>query len=40
VEDLAAPHSAWLGAFERAGQAGRAQWALLAGRLGLFKLIG
>ncbi len=39
VEDLAAPDSARFGAFERAGQAGRAQRALLAVRLGLFKLI-
>jgi hypothetical protein len=38
VEDLAAPDSAWFGAFERAGQAGRAQRALLAVRLGLLKL--
>lgn len=38
VEDLAAPDSAWFGAFKRAGQAGRAQRALLAVRLGLLKL--
>jgi hypothetical protein len=38
VEDLAAPDSAWFGAFERASQAVRAQGALLAVRLGLLKL--
>lgn len=40
VEDLAAPDSAWLGAFDRAGQAGRAPRAPLAIRLGLLKLCG
>jgi hypothetical protein len=40
VEDLAAPDSAWLATFERAGQAGRAQRALLAVGLGLLKLGG
>ena len=40
MEDLAAPHSAWLGAFDRAGQAGRAQRALLAVGLGPLKLGG
>jgi hypothetical protein len=40
VEDLAAPDSAWFGAFERAGQAGCAQRALLAVCLGLLKLGG
>lgn len=38
VKDLAAPDSARFGAFERAGQAVRAQRALLAVRLGLLKL--
>jgi hypothetical protein len=38
LEDLAAPHSVWLGAFERADQAGRAHRALPAVRLGLLKL--
>lgn len=40
VEDLAAPDAAWFGAFERAGQAGRAQRAGPAMRLGLLKLGG
>jgi hypothetical protein len=40
VEDLATPDPVWLGAFERAGQAGRAQRALLAAHLGLLKLMG
>jgi hypothetical protein len=35
---IAAPDSAWFGAFERVGQAGRAQRALLAVRHGLLKL--
>lgn len=38
VEDLAAPDSAWFGAFEGPSQAVRAQRAPLAVRLGLLKL--